>query len=553
MSRKGGFLSGIGDAISSVAHLPGDVAEGVGAVGKLGTDVVKGGVKAGEFVVEHPGKALAIGAKVGETMLKKQLDPKNLAITAGLLAATVVTGGAAAPALAAEVGAEGAEVGVTAAEGVEAASEGIKAGTEAVQATKAVDTGTTAVKGAESATQAVEGASETAADTAAQGSRLSRGLSRLNEVTSKADPLLEGKPNQALHPFEQGISALRDRVAQAVLDVGRGASEEAPSALRQGIAAVAQGVGRQAPVQLEGMSDEAYQAQQMIWRGTRVAARVHQGEMGVQGAEDVADPERLVKQHVTKELDKKGVGKSSGYDPGHGQTAVSPYDTTAGQTSQGYGGQTMGDDEQTDEETPEDEQTTANPTAPKKPGGGGKTRGQHFWEGSHSQWAGGIKSDYDWRKMDPMRAITPGRGQATGTSMFANWRNGKATDDTGDTEPVDPFAASESPAWDQPAPLTGTPLYKPPLAPPKPITSKDTYMSTGQQPVGSALPSLTTPNNTSPPANTSMTDTLPPADAYYQAPQNMGRFRPGAPLMQPGSRTARRTTKPVTNDIYSTV
>ena len=99
-------------------------------------------------MVENPGKTWDIGFEVGRGMVKDQLDPVNLAINAGLLAATVATGGAAAPALIAKLGlgAKSLEAGVTAAKGVETGVEVAKGVDTAVDVAKGVKTGVKAVE-----------------------------------------------------------------------------------------------------------------------------------------------------------------------------------------------------------------------------------------------------------------------------------------------------------------------------------------------------------------------------------------------------------------------
>jgi len=114
---------GFGDFVKGALHDAGSIAGDVGGavknVAKAGEEAVKGGAwlanpthwddvaKAGyhaeQFVQHHPGETFDIAKNVGIHMLKDQLKPSNLLLTGGLLAATVLTGGAAGGALAAEV------------------------------------------------------------------------------------------------------------------------------------------------------------------------------------------------------------------------------------------------------------------------------------------------------------------------------------------------------------------------------------------------------------------------------------------------------------------
>ena len=128
----GDFFKGVGDAATNAlkaqAYLVNpthwdDVVEGVGG--------------AANFVAKNPGKTWDTGFEVGRAMVKDQLDPVNLAITAGLTAASVATAGAASPLLMAKLGlsAKTVQAGIT-------ATKGIDTGMDAMRAVKAVDTAT---------------------------------------------------------------------------------------------------------------------------------------------------------------------------------------------------------------------------------------------------------------------------------------------------------------------------------------------------------------------------------------------------------------------------
>jgi hypothetical protein len=314
------FAEGIGDAVSNV---------GKGAAWAANPahwdDIAEGAGKAAEFVVENPRKTWDVGFEVGRAMVKEQLDPINLAITAGLTAATFATAGAAAPTLLAKMGltAKSATAGA-------GAIKGTQVGTQAARAVKTADTAADAAKAAKAAADA------------AKAAKVTRGLERFDKL---AEP---GKLARALNPIatRPGAGATRGKLAQKILDapVRSGASPigEAPSTGRQVVAALVQGTSRRAPKQLVGMSDEVYNAQKMLWRARQAkrmtvgtAQKANAAEAGVEVA---ADPQKAVMERATAEMDRRGVGQYSGYSD-RGQTVESPYGSGRGPTTESvYGG-----------------------------------------------------------------------------------------------------------------------------------------------------------------------------------------------------------------------
>lgn len=500
----GDFLSGVKDAAVNVGkgaawavrpdHWD-DIAEGVG--------------KAGEFAMEHPGQVWDTGFEVGRAVLKDQLDPVNLAINAGLLAATVATGGAAAPAFIAKLGmgAKSIEAGIAGAKAVETGVEAVKAVETGVGAVKAVESGVRGAKAVETGVEAARAGStaleagEAVGKTAQTGSRLAR-------VVDKGLGLEPGKfgkgVSNVLNPIENsrfGAAAMRERAAGRILEAGG----EAPGFARQATAALVQGGGRGAgaPTQLAGMSDKVYAAQKMAARGAAVQKRIHQAGQFSEGVKIAADPMKAVEGRVNEEIDKRAV--DTGYVD-RGQTSDSLYGDTsstavpASSSSTGGGGAggsggrppgappgaapppgSSGSWQSGSSSTTSSgvASGTAQPAQPamKKPTNRGisyGSRGQHLWEGPRSQWLGGVQANYDWRPVDPLRAISsPSTAQA---GRYARYKGQMREYNAQQSAPE-----SGSDLNEQGAPQNFSPE----------VPKSGMYaMSTGQQPEGSAFPSM---------------------------------------------------------------
>ena len=416
----GDFLDGVGDAVTNVAKGAAWVANPT-----HWDDIAEGAGKAAEFVTENPGKAWDTAFEVGRAVVKDQLDPVNLAINAGLLAATVATGGAAAPAFIAKLGmgAKSVSAGVGAAKGLQAAGtvvKGAKAIETAGDVVGAVKTGAKVVD----TVGDVARTADTVTDAAKTGSRVMRGVDKALGM----EPGRVGKGvSNVLNPLENsrfGMAAMRERGAARMLEAGG----EAPGLARQVGAAVLQGGGRGAggPAQLAGMSDKVYAAQKMAARAGAVGKRAHQLDQFGQGVEVAADPMGYATEKAYEEADRQGIGRDAGYtDRGHtteslygnaseqlaigpstrqsaftagtGQLAIeagsqvgsSPYANTATSAS-GAGGAPPSSTSTMASATPSEPGkkrmegwskpgTVQNPPVQK---GGWKPSGQHFWEGT---------------------------------------------------------------------------------------------------------------------------------------------------------------------------
>jgi len=115
--------------------------------------------------------------------------------------------------------------------------------------------------------------------------------------------------------------------------------------------------------------------------------------------------------------------------------------------------------------------------------GGYASRGQHFWEGPRSQWAGGIGSNYDWRQVDPLRKIN-----APGTLQAGRYK--EAVKARG-VKPANEGATDESSTMSTAAPAPGRGLESEQGAnefSPEVPKNGAFAMSTGQAPAGTAFP-----------------------------------------------------------------
>ena len=236
------FAKGIGEAVGGVAS---DVKD-------IGEDIVGAGVnvaKAGAWAATHVDEAAAGVANYGadavkgvgwlatnpqywdeaaKTMIKDQFtDPVNIATNVALLAATVATGGAAAPAWMAKLG------------------MGAKGITEAATATKAV-TGVaqTAKAASEVASVGRVGRFANAAREVGTGIKEAQGLQKVGAVLDAPTALVRaGRTNLAgineLGYIQRGRTALADKLIPSVGD----ATQSANWAQRAAYRSVAGGPG----------------------------------------------------------------------------------------------------------------------------------------------------------------------------------------------------------------------------------------------------------------------------------------------------------------------
>lgn len=511
---------GLGDFVHGVGEAVGNVAKGVAWVGNPThwDDIAEGVGKGVEFVAEHPGQAWDTAFEVGRAVVKDQLDPVNLAINAGLLAATVATGGAAAPAFVAKLGmgAKSLEAGVAAAKGIETGVEVAKGIDTAVDVAKGVQTGAKALEAGSSALRAGETAAEvgktveTVADTARTGSKAMDLVDKGLGLGEKGKWMTRAQ--KAVNPLETsekfGMAAYRERAAGRILQAGG----EVPSLARQGVAAVVQGGGKGLGMveQLPGMSDKIYEAQKWAQRGQAVGKRLHQADQLSKGVNIAADPMSAVEDRAAEHINANTY--ASGYTD-RGQTTESLYGNSSqvagpGDNSQlalGRGSQVAGamyGSGGNGGVPPTGGRPTAAGAAP-PPGSRSSSftqgtqaaaassqqvtenlygmdeatsqaassshRGMHFWEGPRSQWAGGIRANHDWRPVEGLRPIRTAPGTTRTTY------NG-TTENTADDAPSDQYMSNLN---EQGAPANFSPE----------VPKSGMYaQSTGQGPVGTGFP-----------------------------------------------------------------
>jgi len=164
----GSAATGLVHGVEAVGNTVGTVAQGAGwALDPHHWDDIQHGIgAAGSFIAQHPGQSWDMAFEVGRHIVKEELlDPKNLAINLGLLAATTLTGGGAGAAWIAKLG-EGARAGigaVRAAKGIEevgALSRGARAAGAAMAASETAWKAARAERAALSGVRAGEAVSE---------------------------------------------------------------------------------------------------------------------------------------------------------------------------------------------------------------------------------------------------------------------------------------------------------------------------------------------------------------------------------------------------------
>lgn len=368
---------GLGDFMKDVGHAASNV--GQGAAWALNPthadDIARGTVATGKFIAENPG----VVKDVGVAIAKDQLKPKNLAINAALIAATMA-GGAAAPALAARFGMA-----------TRAGIAGAKAAETAVEVSRAAKIGEEAVTAGKVAKEAITATKEVG--------RIGKAMENINELRS------------AVSPITTRTAAFRTSMGEKVL---AGAQGEAGVG-RQALANMVQGTGGIGKTaRMAGQSEQAYKAQQ----ATRYI-RAGQGagdtvRSAPQAVSTLANP----KKAATKAVMQAGKAK---YGEQFGEPTGEEYETMPG------GQAVIPNQETADMQQPSvspngvpmsrDMGSISNPFANRKlsfqsgtkarAGKTGRTDvetvrkalqpSQHLWQGPNREAFGGIGTDYDWR------------------------------------------------------------------------------------------------------------------------------------------------------------
>lgn len=185
-SAATGLVHGVETAVDTV----GSVAQGAGwALDPHHWDDIQHGIgAAGSFIAQHPGQSWDIAFEVGRHVVKEELlDPKNLAINLGMLAATTLTGGGAGAAWIAKIG-EGARAGigaVRAARGVEEIGALSRAGRAAGSAMAASETAWKAARAERAAMSGVRA-----------GEAVSEATGMLGRAAEKVTDVAEFMPRQ---------------------------------------------------------------------------------------------------------------------------------------------------------------------------------------------------------------------------------------------------------------------------------------------------------------------------------------------------------------------
>lgn len=179
-STATGIVRGVGTAVT---HLD-DVARGAAwaANTRHWDDIGRGAGKAAGYVADHPGQVWDTGFEVGRYIVKDQLlDPKNLAINAGLLGLTMATGGSGGAALIGKL------------------ASGARTGRGAVTAARVMTAAEDAAEVARGASGAIKGIK--AVEEVADVSKASRALSRVDDLLemgpragSRVRQMITGKP-----------------------------------------------------------------------------------------------------------------------------------------------------------------------------------------------------------------------------------------------------------------------------------------------------------------------------------------------------------------------
>jgi hypothetical protein len=304
----GAAVHGVGSAATGLVHgveafadTAGTLAQGAGwALDPHHWDDIQHGIgAAGSFIGQHPGQAWDMAFEVGRHVVKEEiLDPKNLAINLGLLAATTLTGGGAGAAWIAKLG-EGARAGigaVRAARGIEevgALSRGARAAGAAMAASE------TAWKAARVERAALSGVRA--------GEAVSEATSVLGRAAEKVTDVAEFMPRQfaaarkAITGNELGVVA-RGRAGLA------GAFEgSSPGIAREAIGDVIRG-SKFAPAVAEGQAGgRLAQASYSFHRGSANVSHVQATRTAGRAGEEIYQFERNPEAYLTKKAGLAGV------------------------------------------------------------------------------------------------------------------------------------------------------------------------------------------------------------------------------------------------------
>ena len=249
----GDFLGDIGDALvpeavedvagglvhgaQTAAGVVGDVAQGAAWVANPThwDDIGRGVQDVGAFIANNPGKTWDIAFEVGRHVVKEEiLDPQNLAINLGMLAATTLTGGGAGAAWMAKIG-SGVRTGVGAMRAARATGEGmtvargIRAGTTAMRASDAAFTAARAERVAATGLRAAEGATEAASAAGRLGQKVTDVAEFMPRQFARARQAITGNELSYVQRGRQGLAARFEGGApsmarEMVGDVIRGSS-----------------------------------------------------------------------------------------------------------------------------------------------------------------------------------------------------------------------------------------------------------------------------------------------------------------------------------------
>lgn len=358
LGRVGHFMKDMGGAVQNVAKAANYAANPTHV-----DDIAKGAINTGEFVAAHPG----VVKDVGVAIAKDQLKPQNLAINAALIAATVATGGAAAPAWAARVGlsAKAVETGVGAVE----AGRTVEAG---VTAAKAADAAVSAGKAARATSKAVElgRAAEEVVEGGKTGSSFARGLEQVNEA------------RRTLSPIAERTHAFRTAMGEKVLAGGE-------SPLRQMTANLVQGTGGIGPTtRMAGQSENAYRAQQQVRHVKMARSAYGSAKAAPAVASAVADPQGYAMRQALNGVGGQQMGNTGQYQVAPGGRTVIPQVSANGVP--------MDPMERTALRAGQKLQNFGAGVAASNSLGGPNA----FWKGPNREGFGGIKPGYDWRKFE---------------------------------------------------------------------------------------------------------------------------------------------------------
>ena len=316
------FGVGVGRGAQTAAGLVGDIAQGAGWVANPyhWDDIQHGVGAAGSFLVNNPGKVWDVGFEVGRHIVKEEiLDPQNLAINVGLLAATTLTGGAAGAAWAAKIGkgvrsgasafkaARATGEGMSVARGTRAALETMRASEAAFKAVRAERIATTGLRGSEAIAEGTSAAGRI-------GSKITDVAEFMPRQFAKAREFVTGNELSYLQRGRRGLAESFEgsspgMMREAVGDVIRG------SAFRPGTAGLGAGGAKLA-------------------RGTYA---VNRGRANVSHVEAVEDGQRRWRGGLRVPEEPRGLRRQEGRDRWRLTSALSGPGTTCSATPRSSG------------------------------------------------------------------------------------------------------------------------------------------------------------------------------------------------------------------------